>query len=81
MITCQVSYLPLSADDIYHEVSDATDIISRFDLEMEVNPLSTTIKGDLDEILKMVDSLYREMENKDKEFRLQIDLLSSKAYS
>ena len=81
MTTCQISYLPLGSQDAYEEVDQATDIISRFDLETEVHDMSTTVKGDFEEILKMIDSLYREMENGQKQFRLDIDLLNSKAYS
>ncbi len=81
MTTCQISYLPIGARNTNEEVNQAIDIISRFDLETEVSDMSTTVKGEFSEIINMIDNLYREMENEHKEFRLDIDLLSSKAYS
>lgn len=81
MTKCQISYLPIASQNASEEVKQAADIISRFDLEVREDEMSTTLRGELSDILKAIDAVYTGMDSADKQFRLNVDLLSSKAYS
>lgn len=81
MTTCQITYLPFFTEDVYDEVDKAIAFIEEYDLRVEVGDLSTTLKGDREEVLHMITELYKFMDDRKKQFRLHIELLSSKEYS
>ncbi|MCF6096091.1 Ykof family thiamine-binding protein [Thermovorax subterraneus] len=60
MITCQVSLFPLGREDYEKVVLKALDRLKDFDVEMELTPLSTIIRGDDEEVWKAVRALYEE---------------------
>ena len=81
MTICQITYLPFFTNDVYEEVDEAIDLIKQYDFEVTVGDLSTTVKGDRQEVLDMLTELYKVMDDRKKQFRLHIELLSSKDYS
>lgn len=80
MTVCRITYLPFFTNDVYEEVDAVIAFIKKYDLEVKVDELSTTIKGNREEVLSMITDLYRTMDG-EKQFRLHIELLSSKEYS
>ncbi|MCG0275421.1 MAG: Ykof family thiamine-binding protein [Thermosediminibacteraceae bacterium] len=60
MITCQVSLFPLGREDYERIVLRALDCLKSFNVEVEVTPLSTLIRGDEEEVWKAVRALYEE---------------------
>lgn len=76
-MTCQLSYLPLETENYQEEVDAIIDQINQYEVETEVSKLSTTVKGDRDEIMKMIDDIYQRMDSRDKVFRFHVELLST----
>ncbi|MDX1671330.1 MAG: YkoF family thiamine/hydroxymethylpyrimidine-binding protein [Balneolaceae bacterium] len=74
---CELSYLPLATEQYKEDVEGMIDLIKQYDLESEVGELSTTVKGDRDEIMDMIDEVYQTMDDRGKNFRLHVELLSS----
>ncbi|KXG77989.1 hypothetical protein AN618_07970 [Fervidicola ferrireducens] len=60
MITCQVSLFPLGREDYEKVVLKVLDRLKGFNVEMELTPLSTVIRGDDEEVWKAVRDLYEE---------------------
>ena len=80
MITCQLTYLPFSTEQIANEVNEVIDFIDNYEVEYRVGDLSTTVKGEKDEVLRLVRDLYEAFDEAGKVFRLHIELLSSGGY-
>ena len=81
MTICQITYLPFFTTNVYEEVDEAIAFIEEYDLEVRVGDLSTTVKGDREKVLAMLSGLYKKMDDREKQFRLHVELLSSKDYS
>ncbi|MFO7151937.1 MAG: YkoF family thiamine/hydroxymethylpyrimidine-binding protein [Bacillota bacterium] len=60
MITCQVSLFPLGREDYEKVVLRALEWLKSFEVEMEVTPLSTVMRGDDEEVWKALRALYEE---------------------
>ncbi|SHM66857.1 Uncharacterized conserved protein YqgV, UPF0045/DUF77 family [Caldanaerovirga acetigignens] len=60
MITCQVSLLPLGREDYEKVVFRVLDQLKGFNVEMELTPLSTIIRGEDEEVWKAVRALFEE---------------------
>lgn len=81
MTVCQITYLPFFTENVHEEVDEAIAFIEQHDLKVKVGDLSTTVKGDREEVLAMLAELYKKMDDRKKQFRLHVELLSSKDYS
>ncbi|MDX1617413.1 MAG: thiamine-binding protein [Balneolaceae bacterium] len=76
MTTCQLTYLPFATEQVVKEVDEVVDFIDAFDVEYEVGDLSTTVRGERDEVLRLVTEMFISRDDARKKFRLHVELLS-----
>ena len=73
-ITALIRFHPFNATDVDGAVDKAIDIIKQFNLDsVDVNALSTIIKGDKEQVFKLIETLYNTLE-KDYAFSLEFSL-------
>lgn len=58
MISCQVSLYPLGNPEYQKVVLEALKNLNTGDMQVDVNPMSTILKGDDEEVWKAVRHLY-----------------------
>lgn len=72
----QLTYIPLYTDHPKEQVQDLIEFVAQHDVEVDVNLLSTSIKGDTDVVFELVREIYDEMTLEGQEFRFHVELLS-----
>lgn len=72
----QLTYIPLYTDHPKEQVQDLIEFVAQHDVEVDVNLLSTSIKGDTDVVFELVREIYDEMTMEGQEFRFHVELLS-----
>lgn len=72
----QLTYIPLYTDHPKEQVQDLIEFVAQHDVEVDVNYLSTSIKGDTDVVFGLVREIYDEMTVEGQEFRFHVELLS-----
>ncbi len=72
----QLTFIPLYTDHPKEKVQDLLEFVAQHDVEVDVNYLSTTIKGDTDVIFDLVREIYDEMAIEGQHFRFHVELLS-----
>ncbi len=72
----QLTYLPLSTEKPKELVQDLLEFVAQYDLEVDVNHLSTTVEGDTEVIFKLIRDMYEEMMTYGDHFRFHVELLS-----
>ncbi len=61
MAIADIAVIPEGVNDIYKAVDRAIDVIKSSGLKYEVDAMSTTIEGSLDDILNLVKRIHEEM--------------------
>lgn len=72
----QITYIPLYTDHPKEIVQDIIEFVAQHDVEVDVNYLSTSVKGDPDVIFELIREIYDEMTMEGEKFRLHVELLS-----
>lgn len=72
----QLTYIPLYSEHPKEKVQDLLEFVAQHDVEVDVNYLSTSIKGDTDVIFDLIREIYDEMSIEDRSFRFHVELLS-----
>ncbi len=72
----QLTYIPLYTEHPQEKVQDLLEFVAQQDVEVDVNYLSTTVKGDTDLIFDLVREIYDEMTLEGEQFRFHVELLS-----
>jgi uncharacterized protein YqgV (UPF0045/DUF77 family) len=72
----QLTFIPLYTDHPKEKVQDLLEFVAQHDVEVDVNYLSTTIKGDTDVIFDLVREIYDEMTIEGQHFRFHVEFLS-----
>lgn len=72
----QLTYIPLYSDHPKEQVQDIIEFVAQHDVEVDVNYLSTSVKGDTDVVFELIREIYDEMTVEEKAFRLHVELLS-----
>ncbi|MEX0648336.1 MAG: YkoF family thiamine/hydroxymethylpyrimidine-binding protein [Balneolaceae bacterium] len=72
----QLTYIPLYSDHPTEQVQDLIEFVAQHDVEVDVNYLSTSIKGDTQVVFDLIREVYDTMTLEDKSFRFHIELLS-----
>ncbi|MEX0823271.1 MAG: YkoF family thiamine/hydroxymethylpyrimidine-binding protein [Balneolaceae bacterium] len=72
----QLTYIPLYSEHPKEKVQDLLEFVAQHDVEVDVNYLSTSIKGDTDLIFDLIREIYDEMSIEDRSFRFHVELLS-----
>jgi len=72
----QITYIPLYTDHPKEIVQDLIEFVAQHDVEVDVNYLSTSVKGESDVIFDLIREIYDEMTMEGEKFRLHVELLS-----
>lgn len=72
----QFTYIPLYTEHPKEKVQDLLEFVAQHDVEVDVNYLSTTVKGDTDVVFELIREIYDEMFSDGDEFRFHVELLS-----
>jgi len=73
LVGAQVIFTPVQTQDIEAAVESALKIINSFQLKVETNAMATLIRGELETILDMIETLYKELDGQGK-FTLDVRL-------
>lgn len=72
----QLTYIPLYTDHPKEKVQDLLEFVAQHDVEVDVNYLSTSVKGDTDVVFDLIREVYETMTVEDEQFRFHVELLS-----
>ncbi|NBB76859.1 MAG: hypothetical protein GVY02_05715 [Bacteroidetes bacterium] len=72
----QLTYIPLYTDHPKEKVQDLIEFVAQHDVEMDVNYLSTSIKGKTDVVFDLIREIYDTMSIEEEAFRFHVELLS-----
>ncbi len=72
----QLTYIPLYTDHPKEKVQDLLEFVAQHDVEVDVNYLSTSVKGDTEVVFELIREVYDTMTVEDEQFRFHIELLS-----
>jgi len=72
----QITYIPLYTDHPKEKVEDIIEFVAQHDVEVDVNYLSTSVKGDTNVVFELIREIYDDMAFDDEKFRLHVELLS-----
>lgn len=72
----QLTYIPLYTDHPKEKVQDLLEFVAQHDVEVDVNYLSTSIKGDTDVVFELIREVYDNMSLEGETFRYHVELLS-----
>lgn len=75
----QLTYIPLYSEHPKEQVQDLLEFVAQHDVEVDVNYLSTSIKGDTDIVFEVVRDVYDSMTLEGQKFRFHVELLSPTA--
>ncbi|HEX6981683.1 MAG TPA: YkoF family thiamine/hydroxymethylpyrimidine-binding protein [Balneolaceae bacterium] len=74
--TAQFTYIPLKAADPRESIDFLLELVAQHEVEVDVNYLSTSIRGETDVVFDLMRELYDTMTIERQEFRFHVELLS-----
>ncbi|MDX1617412.1 MAG: YkoF family thiamine/hydroxymethylpyrimidine-binding protein [Balneolaceae bacterium] len=74
--TAQFTYIPLRAEDPRKSIDFLLEMVAQHDVEVDVNYLSTSVRGEPNEIFQLIREVYDTMVIEGEKFRFHIELLS-----
>ncbi len=74
--TAQFTYIPLKAADPRESIDFLLEMIAQHDVEVDVNYLSTSVRGETDLVFEIIREVYDTMTVEEEEFRFHVELLS-----
>jgi uncharacterized protein YqgV (UPF0045/DUF77 family) len=72
----QLTYIPLYSEHPKEQVQDLLEFVAQHEVEVDVNYLSTSIKGDTEVVFELVREIYETMAIEGQKFRFHVELLS-----
>lgn len=72
----QITYIPLYTDHPKEKVEDIIEFVAQHDVEVDVNYLSTSVKGSPEVVFELIREIYDEMFLEGEKFRLHVEFLS-----
>lgn len=72
----QITYIPLYTDHPKEKVQDLIEFVAQHDVEVDINYLSTSVKGDPEVVFDLIRDIYETMTIEKEIFRLHVELLS-----
>lgn len=64
IVSCQISFSPIGSTDYLPKIKQVLDIIEKSGLENSVGIMSTTIRGDKNDVFKLVKKIFDTMESR-----------------
>lgn len=77
--TAQFTYIPLKAANPRESIDFLLEMVAQHDVEVDVNYLSTSVRGETEIVFKLIREMYETMSIEGEEFRFHIELLSPAA--
>lgn len=74
--TAQFTYIPLKAEEPRQSIDFLLEMVAQHDVEVDVNYLSTSVRGEPDIIFELIREVYDTMVIEGEQFRFHIELLS-----
>lgn len=74
--TAQFTYIPLRSADPRESIDYLLEMVAQHDVEVDVNYLSTSVRGETDVVFELIRELYETMTIEDEEFRFHVELLN-----
>lgn len=74
--TAQFTYIPLKANEPRESVDFLLELVAQHDVEVDVNYLSTSIRGETDVVFDLIREVYDTMTVEGEDFRFHVELLS-----
>ena len=74
--TAQFTYIPLRANDPRESIDFLLELVAQHDVEVDVNYMSTSVRGEPEVIFKLIEEIYEEMTLEGEQFRFHVELLS-----
>lgn len=74
--TAQFTYIPLKARDPRESVDFLLEMVAQHEVEVDVNYLSTSVRGETDVVFDLIREVYDTMTMEEEEFRFHVELLS-----
>lgn len=74
--TAQFTYIPLKAANPRESVDFLLELVAQHDVEVDVNYLSTSVRGETDIVFDLIHEMYETMTIEGEEFRFHVELLS-----
>ncbi|HLR25370.1 MAG TPA: thiamine-binding protein [Fodinibius sp.] len=74
--TAQFTYIPLKASDPRESVDYLLELVAQHEVEVDVNYLSTSVRGETEVVFKIIREMYDTMTIEKEEFRLHVELLN-----
>lgn len=72
----QLTFIPLYTDHPKEKVQELLELVAQHDVEVDVNYLSTTIKGNTELVFNVIREIYDTMTMEGEQFRFHVELLS-----
>lgn len=72
----QLTYIPLYTDHPKEKVQDLIEFVAQHDVEVDINYLSTSVKGETEVVFDLIRDIYDTMSLEDEAFRFHVELLS-----
>lgn len=76
--TAQFTYIPLKAAEPRESIDFLLELVAQHEVDVDVNYLSTSIRGETDVVFELVREVYETMALEKEEFRFHVELLSPK---
>lgn len=74
--TAQFTYIPLRSTDPRESIDYLLEMVAQHDVEVDVNYLSTSVRGETDVVFDLIREMYETMTIEDEEFRFHVELLN-----
>jgi len=74
--TAQFTYIPLDSNDPRESVDFLLELVAQHEVEVDVNYLSTSIRGKTDVVFELIREVYDTMTLEDNDFRFHVELLN-----
>ncbi|MGM0586952.1 MAG: YkoF family thiamine/hydroxymethylpyrimidine-binding protein [Bacteroidota bacterium] len=75
-VVAQFTFIPLYTENPEEKIDRLLEMAAQNDVEMEVNDLSTTVRGDYSDILDLMREIYETMAMEGVKFRFHVEMLS-----
>ncbi|WDV47588.1 YkoF family thiamine/hydroxymethylpyrimidine-binding protein [Clostridiaceae bacterium M8S5] len=59
--TCQISFIPIISNDYIDDINKVLDIIKSYDVKYTIGLMSTTVHGNKDVVLSLINQLFNDM--------------------
>jgi uncharacterized protein YqgV (UPF0045/DUF77 family) len=77
--TAQFTYIPLKASDPRESIDYLLELVAQHDVEVDVNYMSTSVRGETEDVFELIREMYDTMTIEKEEFRFHVELMSPKA--